>query len=322
VEPDRIGTVFGTEMLYGDMFELADLYQASVRDEQFCFDLYSAEFPNRMNPLWMLKNLPNMSACHVGIALDARGPNNTIVAGDASGLLALIEAARVIDRGAADLMVVGASSTRISITGWMYRGDINLSHRVEDPAAASRPFDADRDGMVNGEGAAALVIESRRSAEARGVPIVARLLAGRSTMAVGRDIASRRRAMEQAMHGCLLDATRQVTEIGHVNAHGLSTVAEDQAEAQAIRAVLGDVPLTAPKSYFGNIGAAGPVLELIASILGLDRDLIPPTMNYERPDPHCPVQVIHGVPAEGLRTNVIKLSYSTQGQTAAVLVGK
>lgn len=320
VDPDRIGTVFGTEMLYGDVREMDDLYKRSVIDGRFRMDQYSAEFASRMNPLWMLKNLPNMSACHVGIALDARGPNNTIVAGDASGLLALIEAARVIQRGAADMIIVGGSSTRVSLTGWTYRGDLQLSRRSQNPEGASRPFDADRDGMVNGEGAAALVLESRASAESRSAPVLASLVGMQTVMAVRRDIATRRDALQRAIRGCLADAATNPARIGHVNAHGLSTIAEDQAEAEAIRAELGDTPVTAPKSYFGNVGAAGPLVELAASILGMQHDQIPPTLNYETPDPRCPVHVIHDRAARGLYKGMMKLSYSTQGQTAGVVL--
>ncbi len=168
ITPDRTGVVFGGEMLYGDVHEFTELFASSLEDGEFSIARYGVEFPNRLYPLWMLKNLPNMAACHVAIAIDARGPNNSIVSGDASGLLAMVEAIQVMQRGAADVMVVGASGTRVGLTGWVYRGDLNLSHRGDDPAAASRPFDLDRDGMVNGEGAAALVLETRAHALARG----------------------------------------------------------------------------------------------------------------------------------------------------------
>ena len=151
-DPDRKGAVFGSQMLYGDINDFNDLFRGSTQDGEFSFYQFGQTFPSRMYPLWMLKNLPNMAACHIAIAQDARGPNNTIVLGEAGSLLALDEAARVIQRDAADVMIVGGTGTRIEITGWIYRGVLNLSQRNDDPAGASRPFDADRDGMVNGEG--------------------------------------------------------------------------------------------------------------------------------------------------------------------------
>ena len=118
----------------------------------------------KMYPLWMLMYLPNMIACHVGIAHDARGPNNTICQGEVSSLLAMIEAATIIRRGHADVMIVGGSSSRLSMSPMLYRGIEHLSSRVDAPAEACRPFDATRDGTVNGEGAAAFVLESEEHA--------------------------------------------------------------------------------------------------------------------------------------------------------------
>ena len=119
-------------------------------------------------PLWMLKYLPNMPACHVGIAQDARGPNNTLTLGDVSSLSAAAEAVRVIERGAADAMIVGGAGSRVHPTMLFRGGLFELSRRSDDPAGDSRPFDASRDGMVNGEGAGAFVFEALKHAQARG----------------------------------------------------------------------------------------------------------------------------------------------------------
>src|SRR5690606_21125177 len=105
-------------------------------------------------PLWMLKYLPNMPACHIGIRQDARGATNTIAQGDVSSLVALGEAADVIRRGAADVMITGGASSRLNLGDMLWRGGARLSRRADDPAAASRPFDAQRDGMIYGEGSA------------------------------------------------------------------------------------------------------------------------------------------------------------------------
>ena len=318
--PDRIGTVFGSEMLYGDVHELTDVFQASVQQGEFSFTQFAQAFPSRMYPLWMLKNLPNMAACHVAIAQNARGPNNTIVSGDVSGLLALIEALRVIERDQADVMIVGAAGTRVGLTGWMYRGDIGLSHRNDDPQAASRPFDADRDGMVNGEGAAALIVETRQHAQQRGATVLASIAGGGSFTATRRDVQSFRQAIKLSLQATLASAGWRASDVGHVNAHGLSAVEADEAEALSIRDVLGDVPVTAMKSLFGNIGPAGSLLELIGSVLALQHDQIPITLNYATPDPRCPVRVIHERPLEDRIASALKVSFSTTGQTAAVAI--
>ena len=130
---------------------------------------------SELYPLWMLMYLPNMVACHIGIAHDARGPNNTICQGEASSLLALIEAALIIERGHADVMITGGSSSRMTATSMLYRGMDQLSRRIDTPETACRPFDATRDGAVNGEGAATFVLEREEFAAARGAKILARV---------------------------------------------------------------------------------------------------------------------------------------------------
>ena len=132
-------------------------------------------FMSELYPLWMLMYLPNMVACHIGIAHDARGPNNTICQGEASSLLALIEAALIIERGHADVMITGGSSSRMTATSMLYRGMDHLSRRIDSPQSACRPFDATRDGAVNGEGAATFVLEREEFATARGAKILARV---------------------------------------------------------------------------------------------------------------------------------------------------
>jgi 3-oxoacyl-[acyl-carrier-protein] synthase II len=318
-DPDRMGSLFGSEMLYGDVHDTADLFAKCEQDNKFQFEKFGQNFPSQMFPLWMLKNLPNMAACHVAIAHDARGPNNTIVLGDVSSLVALIEAMQVIHRDAADVMIVGGMGTRVELTGWIYRADLKLSHRLDDPQAASRPFDLDRDGMVNGEGAAALILESRAHAEQRGANILCTIRGWGNSMAsgqVGMDVAIRR-SIEQALR----TSGANLADLSHVNAHGLSSVEHDVAEATAIHQTVGDVPVTAMKSLFGNLGAGGGAVELVGSILALNDHVVPRTLNYVTPDPYCPVNVVQDEPLERTETLALKLSQSATGQAAAVMVG-
>jgi 3-oxoacyl-[acyl-carrier-protein] synthase II len=321
--PERIGVVFGSQMLYGDPRELADLFQHCLIDGEFCFELFGEQFPSHLFPLHMLKHLPNMAACHVAIALDARGPNNTIVLGEVSGLLALMEACRVLQRGTTDVMIVGAAGSRICLTAWMYRGDLNLSHRGDDPAAASRPFDADRDGMVNGEGAAALILETRLHAEARGANILAEVCGFGISMDTGHEgAASRSAAIRRSMQSALESSGIHPDQLSHVNAHGLSTPFDDAQEATAIQQLLGAAPVTAPKSYFGNLGPAGGLVELVASVLGLAQWLVPKTLNYKTPDSRCPVNVVSEQPLPTSNRYALKLNHSGTGQTAALVIGR
>lgn len=313
---DRFGVIYGTPMLYADVPELSDLYHATVVDGKFDLGLFGEQFPKQLLPLWMLKYLPNMTASHIGIAHGARGPNNSIVQGDLSSLLAIIEATTVIQRGAADVMLTGGAGNRLALTGVIYRGDSNLSHRGGAPAQASRPFDADRDGMVIGEGAVTLVLEERSHAERRGATILGSILGYSMTHAGSRRPAGMQHAIEDSIRQCLTKAGLAATDVGQVNAHGSSEIAHDVMESRAIRSALGDVPVTAAKSYFGNIGAASGALELCASLLP---NTIPATLNYERADPECRINVIAQARIPETDT-ILKLNQAATGQAAAVLV--
>jgi len=322
VDPDRLGVVFGADMLYSELADLWPAMTGCIEDGKYIHDRWADAAMSDLNPLWMLKYLPNMLACHIGISQDARGPNNTITLGEVSSLLALGEAMRVIGRGAADVMIAGGGSSRIHPTPLLTRR-VNLSLRRDNPAAACRPFDAQRDGQVHGEGAAAIILERREHAEARGAKIMARLIACHSRMEPKLpDAPSSGSAIRAALTAALDSAGISAAEVGHVNAHGVSIVDQDRVEAAAIRDVLGEVPVTAPKSFFGNSGAGCGAVELVASLIALEEGKIPVTLNYETPDPQCPVNVVHGEPMPSDKRTAVALNFATTGQAvAAVLVG-
>ncbi len=322
VPRERVGLVFGADMIHCQPEELAASFQVCLDESgEFRFSRWGDRGLAATYPLWLLKYLPNMPACHVAIAQDAQGPNNSITLGDVSSLLAMAEAVRVIQRGAADAMLVGGAGSRIHPT-LLVRSAVDELSRRSEPAAASRPFDADRDGMVPGEGAAVFVVEDAEHARRRGVAPLARVLAYGCAFEPPRAGAPPTgEALHRAMRLALDMACMTPGDVGHVNAHGLSTRGGDAMEAQAIRAVLGDVPVTAPKSLFGNAGAGGGALELLASLLGLRHGLVPPTLNYERPDPQCPVNIVAGSPLAGRPATALALNYAPTGQAAALMIG-
>jgi 3-oxoacyl-[acyl-carrier-protein] synthase II len=324
VAPDRMGVVYGSEMFYGEIPEVEPAYRACL-DEQGVFipERWGPAGIPGLYPLWMLKYLPNMIACHIAISFDARAANNTITLGEASALLAFVEGCSVLRRGHADVMLVGGSGNRINVTPMMYRGELQLSHRTSDPESASRPFDADRDGLMNGEGAAALVLETREHAEARGAKILATVAGAACTyepIVTGRSPTSS--AMERAISGALSQAGNTASEVGFVKANGLATVPDDVREAHAIRNTLGDVPVTAPKSLFGSLGAGAGAVETVAAVLALDSGEIPPTRNYERADPACPINVVHGQAAPLTKPLGLVLGESGMGQTVAIALAR
>jgi 3-oxoacyl-[acyl-carrier-protein] synthase II len=325
-DPDRFGVVFGAEMIYCELNELESVYRKCIADDGFQFSRWAEAAMSEIYPLWLLRNLPNMVACHIAIAHDARGPNNTIGHSDVSSLNAIIEGVRVIQRDAADVMIVGGVGARVNPTSQSYRGHGDLSHRNDDPASACRPFDADRNGLVNGEGAAAFILESRQHAEKSGAPILARIQGYSSTHETVRpDKPLTGLAVRRALVESLSRAGLQPADVSHINAHGLSTIDDDRYEAQAIHDVLGDVPVTASKSFFGHLGAGCGAVELVAALSALQNGEIPFTLNYERPDPACPVDVVVGEPRRPLdgmiRRTVVKLSTSRLGYAAALVIG-
>lgn len=321
VDPERFGVVFGADLMHGQLEDVESAFQGCVVDGKFDFDLWGSRAMTEIFPLWMLKYLPNMPACHIAIAHDARGPNNSHSLGEASSLMSLSEAFRIIERGHADVMIAGGASSRIHPTLWVRSSLLPVSHREADPAVISRPFDAARDGFVNGEGAAAFVLETREHAVARGAKIRGRILGyGNSFEPRSNGKPVEGRATRRAIVSALKMAGVSPRDVGHVNAHGLSTVEDDRAEAQAIRAELGDVPVTAPKSFFGNIGAGAGAVEMAVSLLAFEHNQTPVTLNYDRPDSDCPVNVIAGRPLSGAAPVALLLNQSAMGQSAALVI--
>jgi 3-oxoacyl-[acyl-carrier-protein] synthase II len=322
VAPERLGVVFGADTIYSELAEWLPVYRRAMVEGEFEYARWAPSVMSELYPLWLLKYLPNMAACHVAIAHDARGHNNSIVMAEVSSLLAVAEGMRIIERGQADMMIVGAASAmRVHPTSLIFHGDALLSRRNDNPAGACRPFDADRDGMVNGEGAAAFILETRQHSERRGARALARILAASSRFEPVRDGQSLRGTAIQQSIVAALDAARlRPSEIGHVNAHGDGTIEHDRAEAQAIHEVLGNVPVTAPKSFFGNLGAASGAVEIAVSLLAFERGRIAATLNYSRPDPECPVNVVHGAAEPSGKPVALLLNQAPSGQSAALLL--
>ena len=322
IAPERLGVVFGANMIPCELDELIGAYHKCTIDGKFDFTHWGQAAMAELFPLWMLKYLPNMPACHIGIGQDARGPNNTVTLGDVSSLSALTEAARVLERGQADVMIAGGVGSRLNPMLWVRSHMMRISQRSDNPGAALRPFDATRDGLVNGEGSGAFILESRRHAQARGAEAVAQVLGCARTFEPNRNGKPLRGdAIRRAIGAALHDARRKPEDVGVVVARGLGTLDDDRMEAQAIHDAVGDVPVTAPKSYFGYLGAGDGSLETAAAILTLQHGQAPATLNYERPDPQCPINVVHGQPLPLDRPVALVLSHSQQGQAVAVVLG-
>ncbi len=321
---ERTGVVFGSDYILTAPEEFIDGVRSCMdADNSFVYDRWPTEGLPKVTPLWLLKYLPNMPASHIAIYNDLRGPSNSLTVREASANLAISEAQQLIARGAADTIVAGATGTRIHPLRTLH---VCMQEQVAtegtDPTRVSRPFDRDRSGMVLGEGAGAVVLESLETARQRGATIWAEVIgSGSSAVVHPNGQGDYRTALCNAMRQALSEAGIDPQQVGHIHAHGVSVPATDAAEAKAIADVFGTPtpPVTAAKSYYGNPGAAGGVLELIASIMAFANRQLFPILNYETPDPECPIAAVRdGATSPG--TVALNINVTPQGQASAVVV--
>jgi 3-oxoacyl-[acyl-carrier-protein] synthase II len=326
-DPERTGVVFGSDYMVSDPLEFADPVRNCVGPQGgFQYARWALDGLAKMNPLWLLKYLPNMPAAHLAIYNDLRGPNNSLTQREASSNLAIGEAFRYVARGSADIIVTGATGTYVHPTKTVQAVlQQELAGNGAEPAQACRPFDRERTGMVLGEGAGALVLESLESAQARGATIYGEVLGAASSTVLDRNrVARRGKALEHVLRGALRDAGASPQDVGHLHAHGVSTRSGDKEEAEAICAVFGppekQPPVTAAKSYFGNLGAGSGTIELIASLLALREGRLFPILNYQSPDPDCPINAAASDAVQPGKS-FLNVNVSMQGQAACVLIG-
>lgn len=318
VDPARFSTVFGTEAFYADPNEVARVFRKCIVNRCYDHDRWGEYAMREIEPLWMLKYLPNMVASHISIACDARGPSNTICQSEASSLLAIIEAMDLIQRGAADAVIAGGTGSLMATTGMIYRGLHRLSRRIDQPELASRPFDTSRDGMVVGEGAAAFILEREDFALARGAKPLAKIVASSRGFHLRGDGFAE--AISQNLNDLVQRSGLGVDDVGHVNAHGFSTIEDDIYEAQAIRQSLGDIPVIAPKSAFGNLGPGTGAVELAVSLEACHRGILPATMNVDQLDDRCPINLVTDDNVTVKSNTCLTTNFTETGQITSLMI--
>lgn len=324
-DSDRTGIVYGSDYI----MTLPDEFVEGVKncldkDGRFEFDRWAQQGLPKVTPLWLLKYLPNMPASHIAIYNEMRGPNNSITLREASANLAVAEAYATIARGSADAIIAGATGTRVhplrSIHVVLQEPIANGSN---DPAKLSRPFDRNRTGLVLGEGAGAILLEELETARARGANILGEVIGyGSSTVTNRVGVPQPEIALRNVMEQSLRTSGMSVDDVGHIHAHGLSTKQCDSAEAAAIQRTFANrkspIPVTAAKSYFGNLGAGSGIVEIVASLLALQHGELFPILNYEETDADCP---IHGAPrGSSPGESFINVNISPQGQASAIAI--
>ncbi len=328
----RFGANIGAGLICADLHELAEVLHGASEDDVFSFARWGNEGMFNLTPLWLLKFLPNMLACHVTIVHDAQGPSNTITCGEASSHLAIGEAYRSIERGAADVCICGGAESKTNPMA-LLRQQLGgrLSTRNDTPEAACRPFAKDRDGTVNAEGGGLVILEELAHAKKRGARIYAELIgfgaahdAYMAAQPTHPEPGGRGAAV--ALRKALKDASVSADDVDMVGSFACGLVEHDRAEAAAVHSVLGaraaDVPVMNVKAGLGNNGAGSGALDFIATVLAVYYGSIPPAYNSAAVDPDCGLKVVADGPVDADVGHAVSLAYALGGGQNASLVVK
>jgi 3-oxoacyl-[acyl-carrier-protein] synthase II len=329
IDPSRIGTLFGSDYIITSPLDFVEGIRACLdADEQFSFDKWAEHGLTKVEPLWLLKYLPNMPASHVAIYNDLRGPSNSITVREASANLAIAEATTIIKRGSADFMVAGSTGSRIHPLRTVHialqeqLADRHTESAGGDPTKACRPFDKNRTGMTLGEGAGVLILEELSSAEKRGANILGEVVGyGSSCVADKNGAANYQQALKNVLLGGLETSGVDASTIGHVHAHGLGSLHCDLQESQAIADVMKDTPVTAAKSYMGNLGGGCGIVEIAASLMAMENGPLFPILNCDDLDEQCPINAVQ-TDDVGAGDSFINLNVTPQGQASSVVIKK
>ena len=281
--------------------------------------------PDRVSPFCVPMMIPNMATGLAAIALGAKGPSTAVATACAAGSNAIGDAFRLIQLGLADAMVCGGAESAITPLGVAgFASAKALSFRNDDPATASRPFDAERNGFVIGEGAGVLVLESLEHAQARGATVLAEIVGYGMTCDAHHITAPSpggvggAEAIRLAMH----DAKLEPGAVDYINAHGTSTPANDKNETSAIKSALGErahqIPVSSTKSMTGHLLGGSGGIEAVAAVLSIQHQLVPPTINYQNPDPECDLDVVPNQAREAKVDVVLSNSFGFGGHNVCL----
>jgi len=269
--------------------------------------------------------IPNMATGLAAIALGAKGPSSAVATACAAGSNAIGDAYRLIQMGLADAMVCGGAESAITPLGVAgFASAKALSFRNDDPTTASRPFDLERNGFVIGEGAGVLVLESLEHAQARGAQILAEVVGYGMTCDAHHITSPSPGGVggAEAMRLALKDAELNASDVDYVNAHGTSTQANDSNETSAIKSSLGErayqIPVSSTKSMTGHLLGGSGGIEAVAAVLAMEHSLVPPTINYQNPDPACDLDVVPNQAREHKLNVVLSNSFGFGGHNVCL----
>ena len=325
-DPTRIGVYTGAGEGHQD-FELFMSMVARSTSNGIC-DLpdFNQIALRELDAATEMEQEPHMVAAHLAAEFGFQGPNLNTLTACAAAAQAIGESAKLIEEGLVDAILTGGSSSMIhpfGVTGFCLL--TTLSTRNDQPECASRPFDLDRNGFVLGEGAGIIVLEEYEAARRRGAPIYAELTGYGSTADAYRvtDIHPEGRGAVSAMRLALQEARLNPAEVSYLNAHGTSTKANDALETFAIRKVFGaaadQLPVSSTKSMTGHLVAAGGGIEAVFSVMAIGANVVPPTINYETPDPQCDLDYVPLTARELPVSHVLSNSFGFGGQNVSLL---
>jgi 3-oxoacyl-[acyl-carrier-protein] synthase II len=330
IDPERVAINLGAGLISCDLVELAPAVAASVTGGKFDIRKWGKEGLELVTPLWLLKYLPNMLACHIGIIHDIQGPSNTITCAETSAHLSIAEAAQIIARGGCDFALAGGAEAKVNPIVMIRQCLLKrATHQTNDePASACRPFDANAKGSVFGEAAGVVILESLENAERRGAKIYAEVAGighSNSINPVYEHIEPDGKGIEIAIKKAIADAQIEPEDLDLIIPHGTGIAADDLAEAKAIRSALGEaaaeIHVWPTKSMLSNTGAASGAVDVIAAVCAMADGKIPAAKNCNRKADGCDLNIANKLQEKKIRY-ALTCSYTYGGQTAAVVLKK
>ena len=328
-DPTRFGIYLGCGEGSQDFQSFAKMMTAGLVSGEFDLSAFTRKGLEILDPLAEIEQEPNMPAGYLAGMFGAEGPNSNCLTACAASSQAVGEATELIRRGDADVMLSGGAHSMIhpfGVTGFNLLTALSTSN--DEPQKASRPFDRLRDGFVLGEGSGMVVLEEYEHARARGAHIYGEILGYGTTADAYRitDIHPEGRGAIACMKMALADAKVDPSAIQYVNAHGTSTTVNDRVETVSCRTVFGEramqTPVSSTKSMMGHLIAAAGVTELIVCLLAIRDNVLPPTINYENPDPECDLDYIPNHAREAKCNFALNNSFGFGGQNITVVVGR
>ncbi len=328
-DPTRFGVYMGSGEGNQDFMTFSRMMSAALAGGQYDASKFIAAGLQFLDPAAELEQEPNMPAAHLATMFNAQGPNLNCLTACAASSQAVGEATEIIRRGDADVMLAGGTHSMIhpfGVTGFNLL--TALSESNDEPTKASRPFDRLRDGFVLGEGSAVVILEELQSAKARGATIYGEVAGYGTTADAYRitDIPPDGHGGIAAMRMAIADAGLNPSDIDYVNAHGTSTTVNDKVESKACKVVFGDdaanVPVSSTKSMMGHLIAAAGVTEMIVCLLAIRDSVLPPTINYENPDPECDLDYVPNEARQATVQYALNNSFGFGGQNVTLCLSR